>query len=142
MYFQHLKRLSKHAGILLLSVKVTSKHAGNVLLHLKRLSKRTGILLLFVKVTSKHAGNLLLHLKRLSKRTGILLLSVKVTSKHAGNLLLLIKMKIKSERNVFYQIIHISTLLLHLHFFSNKDSLLFAPPINPLSAPTNPPENT
>ncbi len=142
MYFQHLKQLSKRTGILLLPVKVTSKHAGNVLLHLKRLSKRTGILLLFVKVTSKHAGNVLLHLKRLSKRTGILLLFVKVTSKHAGNVLLLIRMKIKSERNVFYQIIHISTLSLHPHSSSNKDSLSFAPPINPLSAPTNPPEST
>lgn len=27
-----------------------------------------------------------------------------------------------------------------LGFSSNKDSLLFAPPINPLSVPTNPPE--
>lgn len=114
MYFQHLKHLSKHAGILLLAVKVAFKHAGNGLQRLKRLFKRAGILLLFVKVASKYAGNILL----------------------------LIRMNIKSERNVFYQIIHISTLLLHLHFFSNKDSLLFAPPINPLSVPTNPPENT
>ena len=35
MYFQHLKRLSKHAGIALLRVKVLSKHAGNVFPTLK-----------------------------------------------------------------------------------------------------------